>query len=669
MPKATNQKRLYERPADLNGAVQQTIIGGAGDPIANPPFLQVGYGPTYGRIDGQHPEFAAWFGHTDPVQASFAILRDGRVRAGSFAEGQANLQLNPGRIELRTGAYETGQDQIVLDSAVEAIYGSGEDSLAIDNDGTPLLYEEPSITIGEVVTDKPNILITAGQLRLRSYLTDKIRLDTAGDMFLTGTLEVGAAGVFKSGATGYDSGVGWWMEYNAGLPRLFIGNSAGNKLTWDGGTLAVYGTLYAYAGQIGGWTINPVCLVKDTGDPATSCGMAPNDWPFYAGQVYASRAYAPFRVTPAGAVTATNLTATGGSIGGWSLVSNCIYSTNIWLFSGAATVARLEVGTGTTHGGVVSAGASDDVVFWAGNEYLNRAIAPFRATAGGEVWATNAHIAGEVDANSGYLGSLTVDGTLMVGAGGAIASGASAFLIGNGYWLAYNVGAPQFRVGIVSGGALIRGIAWDGADLDIKASYLNLHGNLEIDTGYALQMGGYDYLERSAGVTIITGQTGTTPEKIRLDIAGTQAVGTIWALGLDTLEWTPKDATGAAASDVAYLKLTGATANPILNMYSPTASSMFTLQLGYDATHRGTLLADYGEFAEKVISGQLNAVGDIGGVADSIGFTKTSDLTTNDTGVGTIKFKGATSRDSVGFIKIYIGTTAYYIPCFNAITG
>jgi hypothetical protein len=182
-------------------------------------------------------------------------------------------------------------------------------------------------------------------------------------------------------------------------------------------------------------------------------------------------------------------------------------------------------------------------------------------------------------------------------------------------------------------------------------------------------MGGYDYLERSAGVTIITGQTGTTPEKIRLDIAGTQTVGTVWALGLDTLEWTPKDATGATASDVAYLKLTGATANPILNMYSPTASSMFTLQLGYDATHRGTLLADYGEFAEKVISGQLNAVGDIGGVADSIGFTKTSDLTTNDTGVGTIKFKGATSRDSVGFIKIYIGTTAYYIPCFNAITG
>jgi hypothetical protein len=375
----------------------------------------------------------------------------------------------------------------------------------------------------------------------------------------------------------------------------------------------------------------------------------------------------------------------------------------------------------------------------------------------------------------------------MVGAGGAIASGASAFLIGNGYWLAYNVGAPQFRVGIVSGGALIRGIAWDGADLDIKASYLNLHGNLEIDTGYALQMGGYDYLERSAGVTIITGQTGTTPEKIRLDIAGTQAVGTIWALGLDTLEWTPKDATGATATDEAFLKFTGATATPILNMYSPTASSMFILQLGYDPTHQGTLRADYGEFAAdlvaggiltiggtylqfyresanvgslttyynagdgtkqitmttsgalpngvvavniaggitsvtasctgsgsqakvdfninyqtiatidpyglqlwgrllsdgpisvtngditadagKVISGQLNAVGDIGGVADSIGFTKTSDLTTNDTGVGTIKFKGATSRDSVGFIKIYIGTTAYYIPCFNAITG
>ena len=44
-------------------------------------------------------------------------------------------------------------------------------------------------------------------------------------------------------------------------------------------------------------------------------------------------------------------------------------------------------------------------------------------------------------------------------------------------------------------------------------------------------------------------------------------------------------------------------------------------------------------------------------------------LTTNSTGVGTIKFKGTTSRDSVGFVKLYVGTTAYYFPVWSAITG
>jgi hypothetical protein len=61
--------------------------------------------------------------------------------------------------------------------------------------------------------------------------------------------------------------------------------------------------------------------------------------------------------------------------------------------------------------------------------------------------------------------------------------------------------------------------------------------------------------------------------------------------------------------------------------------------------------------------------GDQGGVANKTSFTNTSDVTANSTGTGTIKFKGATSRDSSGFIKIYIGTTAYYVPVFSAITG
>lgn len=69
------------------------------------------------------------------------------------------------------------------------------------------------------------------------------------------------------------------------------------------------------------------------------------------------------------------------------------------------------------------------------------------------------------------------------------------------------------------------------------------------------------------------------------------------------------------------------------------------------------------------IGAEVNIAGDVGGIASTNTLTGTSDLTANSTGVGTILFKGATSRNSAGFIKFYIGTTAHYVPVFTAITG
>lgn len=65
---------------------------------------------------------------------------------------------------------------------------------------------------------------------------------------------------------------------------------------------------------------------------------------------------------------------------------------------------------------------------------------------------------------------------------------------------------------------------------------------------------------------------------------------------------------------------------------------------------------------------EVQADGDIGGLAGTNALTGVSNVAANSTGVGTIKFKGTGSRDSSGFIKVYIGTTAYYIPVFNDIT-
>ena len=67
--------------------------------------------------------------------------------------------------------------------------------------------------------------------------------------------------------------------------------------------------------------------------------------------------------------------------------------------------------------------------------------------------------------------------------------------------------------------------------------------------------------------------------------------------------------------------------------------------------------------------GEVRVAGDIGGEASTNTLTGASDVTANSTGVGTVKFKGATSRDSAGFLKVYIGTTPYYVPVFSAISG
>ena len=67
------------------------------------------------------------------------------------------------------------------------------------------------------------------------------------------------------------------------------------------------GAVIANSGKIGGWVIDTSALIKDTGTAATSSGMAPLDYPFYAGSSYANRASAPFRVTPDGYLTSSLL--------------------------------------------------------------------------------------------------------------------------------------------------------------------------------------------------------------------------------------------------------------------------------------------------------------------------------------------------------------------------
>lgn len=161
-------------------------------------------------------------------------------------------------------------------------------------------------------------------------------------------------------------------------------------------------------GEVGGWTIAADYLVKDTGTAATSAGLAPLDYPFYAGATYANRATAPFRVTPAGAITASS-----GTIAGWALSSAYIFSGGLLMHSTG------YVSAGTDNDVAIMSGADATYRFWAGHQ--TAASAPFRVTKAGAVTATSATITGAITASSGsitgdfYVGAsaprIYIDGT------------------------------------------------------------------------------------------------------------------------------------------------------------------------------------------------------------------------------------------------------------------
>lgn len=216
--------------------------------------------------------------------------------------------------------------------------------------------------------------IRAKQIKPKSVIAAHIDVSTlesvqskTGALSVTGSVNVAAGGSVNSGQSAYDTGTGYWIENSAGTPRFSLGNSAGNKLTWNGTTLAITGSITASSGTIGGWTIG------------------------------------------ASALTATNISLT----------------------SGAANTARVEVGTGANTGGVNSANAGTDITFWSGATHTNRATAPFRATAAGAVTMTSATVTGTITtsaltATGGTIGGLTIGASaLTVGAGSKINFGAS----------------------------------------------------------------------------------------------------------------------------------------------------------------------------------------------------------------------------------------------------
>jgi len=83
------------------------------------------------------------------------------------------------------------------------------------------------------------VFISAANIAANSITANEL----STNLLYAGTITLGSGGNIKSGQSAYDTGTGFWIGNSGGTPKMSIGNASGNKLTWDGTTLAITGSI------------------------------------------------------------------------------------------------------------------------------------------------------------------------------------------------------------------------------------------------------------------------------------------------------------------------------------------------------------------------------------------------------------------------------------------
>jgi hypothetical protein len=184
------------------------------------------------------------------------------------------------------------------------------------------------------------------------------------------------------------------------------------------------------------------------------------------------------------------ITAASGTVGGWTIGAT-LSATNLVLTPGAANVAHILAGTGSTAGGINAAAAAGDIVFWAGENFANRAGAEFRVTAGGSMTAT-----------SGTIGGWTI-GAALTATNISLTPGA--------------VNVARIEVG--DGGSNQAGINSTGASTDWSFWSGATHAN-RATASYRVRADGYLYASNATITGAITANSGSIAGALTIGSSG-----------------------------------------------------------------------------------------------------------------------------------------------------
>jgi len=201
-------------------------------------------GTTYGRvlktdISAGHIILSACEGDLDDIadgttyKRTTAEEKEGASRAYSGLDSSgrlvtAVLPSTPVSTPGTSGLY-LGSDYLgYFDGSTWKTYMDNTGRLYLDGTNG-YLHWDPSLDSLEI---RGTVMVAGGWLGG----SDGVTVDSSG-------LDVGSSGRIKGGATGFESGAGFWLGYSGGY-KFYIGNkSTDNYLSWDGSTLTVRGDL------------------------------------------------------------------------------------------------------------------------------------------------------------------------------------------------------------------------------------------------------------------------------------------------------------------------------------------------------------------------------------------------------------------------------------------
>ena len=337
---------LYNRTKTLNAS---------GQFIA--PTTVIQGGAIYAGKSGYGSSDAGWFmGYKTLALSSTYNFQEGEFGANYGTFGGYFNKITNSAVSQIVPVLDIGNDTNYVRWDGSSLQIAGQINVTGGNALTTTTGDARYATQSNLTSINQSIVNMNGQL---------VNIDASGNIQYPMTVLQGGA-VYAGKPTYGSSSAGWFIGY-----RTIPLQATYSFQTGEFG--ANYGTFGGYSDQAINSTISQIVPVLDIGNASSYFR-----WDGY-------------NVSIAGNASVTGtINAISGNIGGWSVNSNSLTSANVGMYAPTSP-------------------ASNEIAFFAGSAIANRASAPFRVDYSGNLYATGASITGTINAQSGSIGSWTVN--------------------------------------------------------------------------------------------------------------------------------------------------------------------------------------------------------------------------------------------------------------------